>query len=190
MTPEWINAGASLMTLLVVALTAYAALQQMRHLRTGNQTAALLELVREQRDEQYQSSRDYVYGRLASDLEDPVVRAAIDGPVWSGPTRQALRFLQFYEELGALVFANALELGLVLRYFQAADDWRRVEAFVLVFRRKRGPSVWEMFEALGMAEAQYIAKHGDTWYPSGVLRTSAVDRWLEIDRGSDPARSA
>ncbi len=190
MTPEWINAGAALLTFLVVAATAYAALQQMRHLRTGNQTAALLDLTREQRDTLYQVSQTYVYTQLAHDLEDAESRAGLTGSAWTGPTREALRFLQFYEELGALVFSGALELGLVLRYFQAADDWRRVESLVLVLRRQRGPSAWEMFEALGMAEAQYVAKHGDTWYPNGIPRTSAVDPWLAVDGRSNTARSA
>lgn len=190
MTPEWINAGAALLTFLVVAATAYAALQQMRHLRTGNQTAALLDLTREQRDTLYQASQTYVYNRLARDLETAEARAGVDGPTWTGPTREALRVMQFYEELGALVFADALELGLVLRYFQVADDWKKIENLVLILRRQRGASAWEMFEALAMAELAYIAKHGDTWYPRGIARTSAVDPWLAIDRGNDTARSA
>lgn len=182
MTPEWINAGASLATLLVVALAAYAALQQMRHLRSGNQTAALLSLIGETRDESYRSSQAYVRTQLARDLEDAEIRADAEAITWTGPTRQALQFLRFYEAIGSLVFSGALELGLVLRYFLVAHEWRQVEPLVLVIRRRSGASLFEMFEALAMAEERYVAAHGDSWYPRGLSRTSAVDQWLAIDK--------
>ena len=184
MTPDWINAGASLVTLLVVALAAYAALQQMRHLRSGNQTAALLSLIGELRDESYLASQAYVMTQLAHDLDDPENRAGAEAATWTGPTRQALRYLRFYEALGSLVFSGALELDLVLRYFLVAHDWQQVEPLVLVIRRRAGPSLFEMFEALAMAEARYIAQHGDSWYPRGLPRTTAVDQWLAVDRRS------
>lgn len=171
-----------MVTLLVVALAAYAALQQMRHLRSGNQTAALLSLIGELRDESYLASGAYVTTQLAHDLDDPENRAGAEAATWTGPTRQALRYLRFYEALGSLVFSGALELDLVLRYFLVAHDWQQVEPLVLVIRRRAGPSLFEMFEALAMAEARYVAQHGDSWYPRGLPRTSAVDQWLAVDR--------
>lgn len=190
MRPEWINAAAGLVTLVVVATAAYAALQQMRHLRMGNQTAALLALVGEQRDPRFHASSLYVSTQLAVDLENAELRARAADGAPTGPAREALRYLQFFEALGSLVFSNAMDIDVVLRYFAVDDAWQKVEPLVLISRRRQVSSLWEMFEALAMAERQYIAKHGDSWYPKRLPRSGAVDKWLAVDRGNDSARSA
>ena len=39
MSPEWVTAASAGLTLLVIAITAFAALRQMAHMRVGNQVA-------------------------------------------------------------------------------------------------------------------------------------------------------
>src|SRR5579864_7837298 len=122
MSPEWLAAASSLATLFVIGLTAYAAMRQMSHLRSGNQVAALLPLTEKYQTPEIQESLDYVIGKLNSDLQDPTVRAGLLDRPSSGPARQANKIFNFYESVGALVCARALDLQLVLRYFTLPSE--------------------------------------------------------------------
>src|SRR5579864_7561059 len=103
MSPEWLAAFSSLATLFVIGLTAYAALRQISHLRSGNQVAALLPLTEKYQTPEIQDSLDYVIGKLSSDLRDPAVREGLRARPVSGPARQANKVFNFYESVGALV---------------------------------------------------------------------------------------
>ncbi len=124
MNAEWLSGAASLATLLVVAITAYAALRQMRHMRSGNQVAALLPLIAEYRSSTIRESLNYVLSGLDVDLNDEQTRAGVQTIPTAGPAVKARAVLNFYESCGALICARVLDLELLLRYFTLSQ--RRV----------------------------------------------------------------
>lgn len=178
MNAEWLTAVSSIATFLVIAVTAYAAVRQLRHMRSGNQVAALLPLTEKYQTEIVQDSLNYVMRALAADLQDPEVRAGAIGIPASGPTRAALQALNFYESVGALVSAKALDLELVLLYFTLPSEiWELSQDYIALTRRKRGNEVFENLEALVAFERIYSDKHGTSRYPKHLPRIDLVDRW-------------
>lgn len=180
MVPEWVTAYASLATLLVVAITAYAALRQIRHLRSGNQVAALLPLI-EHYDSVLESLR-YVRSDLARDLDDPEVRIQLATLPRSGPAARALPALNFYEKLGALVVPGTIDLQVALRYFDLPSDlWAKSTRCIAIVRRAGGDAVLENFEAMAQLERAYTAKHGSSLFPRHLSRWPLEDTDAEAD---------
>jgi hypothetical protein len=157
----------------VIGLTAYAALRQISHLRSGNQVAALLPLTEKYQTTEIQESLDYVIGKLNSDLRDPAVRAGVMARPSAGPASQAKNVFNFYESVGALVCAHALDLQLVLRYFTLPSEmWDVGGEFIALTRSTRGNEVFENFEALVALQVAYEKRHGTSLYPRGLPRMS------------------
>ncbi len=180
MTPEWLTALSSLATLCVVALTAFAALRQIRHMRSGNQVAALLPLTQEYQTPAIQESLNYVMGAMREDLLDPAVRAGIMAIPAYGPGVKAKALLNFYESVGALVTARVLDLELILRYFTLPSEiWEISKDYIRLTRRKRGDEIFENLEALVVLEQRYAERHGTSRYPHGLPHVELPDRWPE-----------
>lgn len=179
MSAEWLTAVSALLTLFVVGVTAYAALRQIKHMRSGNQVAALLPLAEKYQTPDIQESLQYVMnGSLRRDLEDPAARRGAENVPASGVTRKAMTVMNFYESVGALVAARVLDLELVLRYFTLPSDmWQLAGDYIAITRRKRGPDIFENFEAMVAMERRYTAKHGSSLYPKGLPRIPVADSY-------------
>jgi len=178
-TPEWLNVFTSLATLAVVAIAAWAALRQIRHLRAANQVAALLPLIAEYRE--IHPAIIYARTRLRIDLEDPVARAAAAALPISGPAEKAVRAINFYETLGALVLVQTIDLELILMYFQPSAVWDAAIDFIAITRRRGGPELFECFEALVALEHEYNARYGESRYPKRLAHLPAPDRFALAD---------
>lgn len=182
MSAEWLTAAASAVTMIVIAVTAYAALRQIRHMRSGNQVAALLPLIAEYQRPEMQQSLNYVLETLAKDLEDPAVRAGVVSVPARGPSREAMRVLNFYESVGALVCARVLDLELILRYFTLPSDlWTLTVDYIALTRRSRGPEIFENLEAMVALELAYAKRHGTSRFPKHLARLDVPDRYLASD---------
>ncbi|HEY8320479.1 MAG TPA: hypothetical protein VIG46_01635 [Candidatus Baltobacteraceae bacterium] len=171
MSAEWLTAIASLLTLVIFAVAAFAALRQIRHMRSGNQVAALLPLVERYREAEVQASLNYVLSSLRTDMEDPEVRDGVRAIPVHGKATAALGIFNFYESIGALVCANTLDLELVLRYFNTPlDMWTIGEQYIAVSRETRGDEVFENFEAMVVLQQDFERRHGVSMYPKGMRR--------------------
>lgn len=187
MNVEWLAAVTALATLFVIGVTAYAALRQIKHMRSGNQVAALLPLTEKYQSLQMQESLQYVIsGRMQNDLQDPLTRRGAESIPSAGVARAAMPILNFYESVGALVTARVLDLNLVLRYFTLPSDlWEVAGDYIAITRRKRGREVFENFEALVALERRYTAKHGSSLYPRGLERLHLRDSFAAEDAATD-----
>ena len=175
MTSDWISAAASLATLVVVAITAYAAIRQMRHMRSGNQVAALLPLIEQYRSPELQASQQYVLRQLNEDLKDPDNREGVVAIPTIGPCRAALPVMNFYESCGALVCARVIDLELLLRYFMLPSDiWQVAGSYVILTRQSRGDEVFENLEAMVAMELRFAKRHGTSLYPKDLPRVPPV----------------
>ena len=188
MTPEWLTTFSSIATLLVVAVTAFAAIRQIRHMRAANQVAAFLPLTDEFTDDDVRESLNYLLSTLKADLEDPQTRAGLMTTPISGPARRALPALNFYERLGVLVVARVVDLELVLRYFSAlpSEVWLIAEDYIAILRRTLGNEVLENLEALVVLENQWALRHGTSLFPPRLERLPLQDRYADAD-GYDAA---
>lgn len=183
MSPEWVAAASALATLFVIGVTAYAGLRQIRHMRSGNQVAALLPLTEKYQTAEMQESLQYVLsGAVSRDLQDREVRRGAESIPSSGASRKAMDILNFYESVGALVTARVLDIDLVLRYFTLPSDmWERSSDYIAITRRRRGPDVFENLEALVALERRYTAKHGSSLYPKHLPRIPLTDPFAAED---------
>ena len=183
MSAEWLTAVSALATLFVIGITAYAALRQIRHMRSGNQVAPLLPLTEKYQTPEMQESQQYVMsGALNRDLQDRDVRRGAESIPASGVSRRAMAILNFYESVGALVTARVLDIELVLRYFTLPSDmWEISRDYIAITRRKRGPDVFENLEALVSLERRYTAKRGSSLYPKHLPRIPVIDSFAVED---------
>lgn len=166
---------ASLATLFVVAITAYAAIRQMRHMRSGNQVAALLPLIEQYRSPEMQASMQYLLMQMNQDLKDPQNRAGVIARPASGPCRAALPIMNFYESCGALVCARVIDLELLLRYFLLPSEcWEIAGTYIILTRQSRGDEVFENLEAMVALEHKYAQHRGTSLYPKGLPRVPPV----------------
>ena len=74
MSLEVISTSATLLTAVVIGATAVAALIQLRHLRTGNDIAAMLNYGATFRSEQFGHAQRLVVHRLGPAMNDPAFR--------------------------------------------------------------------------------------------------------------------
>lgn len=183
MSPEWVAAASALATLFVIGVTAYAGLRQIRHMRSGNQVAALLPLTEKYQTAEMQESLQYVLsGAVGRDLQDREVRRGAESIPSSGASRKAMDILNFYESVGALVTARVLDIELVLRYFTLPSDmWELSSDYIAITRRRRGPEIFENLEALVALERRYTAKHGSSLYPKHLPRIPLTDPFAAED---------
>jgi hypothetical protein len=176
---EWLTAIASLLTLMVVAVAAFAALRQIRHMHSANQVAALLPLTEKYSEPSMRASLDYALGELRGDLEDPEVRAGVLARPAYGKARAALLIFNFYESVGALVRAGTLDLFLVLLYFATPGEmWEVGEDYIALVRKNQGPEIFENFEALVILQRRYEKRHGTSLFPRNMQRLALPDRYL------------
>lgn len=183
MTPEWLNALASIATLIVVTLTAYAALRQLSHLRAGNQVSAMLPLMEEYQSAEIQASLNYIRsGTMARDLQNADCRAGLMQIPSVGPAREAQLCMNFYEHLGALICAGVLDLELILSHVEGpADMWKLSSDYIAIVRRSRGATVFEEFEALVLLERDFEKRNGASRFPKNLKRIDLVDSYAADD---------
>ena len=177
--PEWVTTIVPVVTLLVVAVTAYAALRQIGHLRAANETLAILELNKAANTPEYEESRRYVHWQLSKDIKDEATLKLYlqphDGD--RGPIARAAPYCDFFEEVGGLVFTGAINLEIVMRSFDFEYAWKDARALVRLERQYIGNDViYEMFEALAMTQRRYIQRRGTgSFYPAGLPRDPAMN---------------
>ena|ERR1700735_3870593 len=140
---EWVSTIVPVATLLVVAVAAYAALRQIGHLRTANETLAILELNKSANTPQFEQSRQYVHWQLCKDVEDPALRQRYLQPLDGdrGPIARAASYCDFFEEVGGLVFTGAINLEIVMRSFDFEYAWKDGRALARLERQHRRDDV-------------------------------------------------
>ncbi len=77
MSAEWVTAIASLGTFVVIAASAAAALLQLRHMRGGNQIAALNEIREALESERFEVATGYVMREFQTRMDEPAMRESL-----------------------------------------------------------------------------------------------------------------
>lgn len=186
MTLAWLSLIVSLITLLVVAASAFAALVQLRHLRSSNQIAALTEAREAMEAPHFREALRFVMQDLPDRMADPHLRRRIvsDPSVLGIPELEAPRMVaNFFESLGILVKYGMLDCDLVCDLWGglALRHWKALWPFIANVRIARdGPAIWENFEYLAMLMQRFDDAHPDGAYPRGVKRWPRAEFWPEL----------
>jgi len=182
MTVDLLGAIANIVTLFVVALSAIAALRQLRHLHDSNQLQAILALVHDFQAEKLQTALRYVQVELPARMEDEAYRNDL---LRIGFVDSALHpemdVCNWFNEMGTLLKNRLVDESTFLDLFHrlATYYWRLLGPTVALLRRNRGDWQYENFEYLAAAAQRWHELHPRGTYPRNMPRLSPADPWLE-----------
>jgi hypothetical protein len=172
MTWETISAIASAATFVVIAVSAAAALVQLRHLRTSNQMSAMFEYERLLLTEEFMQLRSELTRRARTWAED---RAAMER-IYSrtgDEYRVVTTVANVFENIGAMVRYGMLERELTCALWSqiVLTTWETLAPITVLARRHIGSDgIWENFEYLAVLSKAYLDGHPNGRYPAGVPR--------------------
>jgi hypothetical protein len=186
---EILNTAGTLLTAAIIAATATAALIQLRHMRAGNQIAAMLSIGEHFANDEFKRAEQIVVHKLAPALEDPAFRAYVVAFVRDpAPPEADASFVEIrratvhigntYEELGILVKAGSVDQDLFLdRYCTVImRNWNRLHDFTGFVREIGGdPGTWENFEYITVLSQDWMKRPSS--YPTGVRHLEVKNRW-------------
>jgi hypothetical protein len=175
-------------TLLVIAATAFGALVQLRHMRRGNQIIALTQLQATHDAPEFIRAMQFVFGELATYMQDPVFRYQVAHKTERTPQNheliaQAELVGDAFELMGLFAKTRLVERDLLLDIYSAVivDGWERLSDVTAALRSSSGQSMWENFEYLTVLSQDFIRSHPNGTYPRGVRRLDVPNPWQSDD---------
>jgi hypothetical protein len=163
-------------TFLVIAATAAAALIQLRHMRSGNQLAALLTVMRMWQDPEMQNHIRYAHTTLQQKMKDPAFMAEFEHGGISRADHPELLIADFWEQTGTFMKYGMMDerSWLDISSGQIIRAWKDLEPVILVARRRAGPSVFENFEYAAVRAEQWVRRSPEGNYPKGMPRMAQL----------------
>lgn len=189
MTPELVTAISSLVTAIVIAATAVAAVIQLRHMRSGNLIEAILSFrAMLEDDEHRKATRLLRGGDLARELEDPQFRRYLYRltrklPQGDVPPRYvalmeaAIALGNSFELIGGMVRNRVVSADVFLAnyWWVVVNTWERMKEYIGMMRHFTGnDGLFEDFEYLTVISLAWSKRHPDS-YARGVERMPLVN---------------
>ena len=177
MSIETLNALLPVATLAVIATAAVAALIQLRHLRTSNHLAALLEIMNQWNLPPVQAALREL-SRMPEEMAKPdyveVLRTPGSIDRASYPEFLAL---DLWEQIGTFSKRGLIDEDILLDITsgQVSNAWTLAQPAIAVIREHTGPSVLENFEYLAVRAKLWARRHPNGTYPSGLPRFADLD---------------
>ncbi|GAC1659611.1 MAG: hypothetical protein NVS9B12_13160 [Vulcanimicrobiaceae bacterium] len=171
MTLELLNTLASIATFLVIAVTAGAAMIQLRHIRHGNQLETIIALRELRSNAMLDDAFEFVARDLERRLEDPQFCAELES--LQPPDRavhKELKVCDYFEQVGAYVKLGLVSADIFLEFGNPDRYWNLCAPALELYRRGRGPSTYENFEYLAVLAQDWNQKYPDGNYPRGARR--------------------
>ena len=183
MSAEWVTAWATLGTFIVIAASADAALEQLRHMRSGNQLTVLTEVRETLESADFQDALHFVAYDLPALFDDEQARARmLDRQTFGSEFNRIRTVGNFFETMGAFVRTKILDRDLAcdLWHVTILRQWHAMSPFVTNIRLKTGDDdLFENFEYLAVLCTRWVARHPHGHYPSGTERMPAAEIWPE-----------
>jgi hypothetical protein len=187
MTPETLSAIASIGTFLVIGVTAVAALVQLRHIRSANQLAVLLQYIARWESDTVQSATGFVETELSAKLKYPEYRSSL----WLyNPDRRLhpeLRVADWCEQMGSYIKYGMVSESqyLDLGAWYITSMWDRLRDVVAIRRAATGTNaVYENFEYIATRAQAFTESHPGGNYPRGVARLMPDEEWKALKKPS------
>ena len=161
MTWEGITAIATVVTTVVIAGTAIAALVQIRQLKLATQLEGFLALHREYAAAEMYAAREYVANELPKRLKDEAYRSELaDGRAFIA-THPELVLGNLWEKVGTLVSTGMLAPNLYLETgaYRVIEAWDQLSE-VIALRRQTEPLQWAGFDHIVRLSREYLERRG------------------------------
>ncbi|MDQ6766619.1 MAG: hypothetical protein M3Z41_02290 [Candidatus Eremiobacteraeota bacterium] len=172
MSPDYLTAFASLGTFLVIAVTAIAAVVQLRHIRASNQLAGMLYYVKFWETDAFQRANTFINVELAAKLRDPDYRRELLGGTIDRTAHPELVAADWCEQAGSCIkyglIAEAQFLDLCGAYVDGT--WEALKEVVAIRRVALGPALYENFEYIAALGKRWGRTHKRGNYPNRVPR--------------------
>lgn len=187
-----LNTAASLITLVVIIVTAIAAFVQLRHLRAANQLQGLLTVLERVEGADFNHWFDDAKRTLAEKLPDPAYRRSIEDGTIDRSNNPWLHLGNSYEWVGSLVRRGLIEEDAVMDIYadRIVAAWEITRDAIAIVRRTRDNSVLENFEYLYVRACRYAETHPDGAYPPNMPRATLHDPWAAEDAAARSANGA
>ncbi len=155
----WVAALATLVSALIIMLTAVIAVRQLRHNRNANDIVVYLRIIDTFDSPEMEAGRASIatIGRLMA--EDPTYLERLADPAFSPPEFYALgRLLRFLEHISVLITKGGVAEGLVLAEYadNFAAMWETLRPAIHRRRIAFGPHTGRAFEHLALRAKRYI----------------------------------
>ncbi|HVN68070.1 MAG TPA: hypothetical protein VMU38_00250 [Candidatus Binatia bacterium] len=171
MTLEFWSTFASVATFLVIAVTAIAALVQLRHIRRANQLAGLQSIFVMLQDPGVRELVNYVRHDLAERMTDPSFREGLRAIPVDRRRHPEYFLCDIYNHIGSFVRSGLIDESVYLQ-----TDWYNVSLYWELLRdaieegRHTRPFTFENFEWLAARAQRWIEEHPRGDYPAGEAR--------------------
>jgi len=193
---EAVTAVATILTCIVIAITAFTALREVEQLRKATEFEGALEVFRELDLPIQVAARRFVQFELAQRMEDPKFRAevALLGGV-DESTHPELTVLRCFERIGFYLKKGcvARDVLLVVASGRVATSWVALTEVLKIHRQELGPRVWENFEALHRETLSFMRSRGlniDTVLERQRVAFNWPDENLSDARAVEPSNRA
>jgi len=170
MSLELVNAIAAVGTFVVIAITAVAALVQLRHLRSSNQLAGLLHTVTVYRDPEFQHNLSWLHDTFPLKFKDPSFVAQLRYPgALSRTDHPELAIADLWEQTGVYIKYGLVseEAFMDLAGHSVLSAWEGLAEVIKIRREVVGDAAFENFEYLASRAIEWNKAHA-TSYPSGT----------------------
>ncbi len=189
MTPELVTAVSSIVTAVVIAATAVAAVIQLRHMRSGNMIEAILSFRAMLEDDEHRKANRLLRGGdLARELENPefrrfLYRISKKLPLEDVPQRYidlmeaAVALGNSFELIGGMVRNRVVSPGIFLAnyWWVVTNTWARMKEYIAMARQYTGAdSLFEDFEYLTVISEEWARRHPNS-YARGIARMPLVN---------------
>jgi hypothetical protein len=193
MSPEMLNAFASVATFVVITVTAIAALVQLRHMRAGNQLTGMMEYINHWQNPEMQRAIMFVQSDLPAKLREPWYRAELFEQYVDRTQHLELQPADWCEQAGSYI-----KFGLITeaQFLDLAGSFVSYmwEALIEVIAIRRvafnNQLMYENFEYLVTLERRKEQRQGEAGgYPAGTPRLLSMDEARRIAGVRPPKRS-
>lgn len=183
MSAEYLSAYAAIGTFIVIAITAIAAVVQLRHIRGANQLTGLLHLTQAWGGEDVQAANRFIHAELPVRLREPQYRAELMAPNPDRRAHKELLVADILEQTGSYIKYGMIDgqqfLDITGGYVR--HMWGCLKPVVAMRRvAMNSASLYENFEYLAVLEQDFTAKHGGDNYPRGVRRLMKETEWRDL----------
>jgi hypothetical protein len=188
MAPEEITALASLGTFVVIAVTAIAAVIQLRHNRAANQLAGVLEYIKLWETEAIQQANVFIQGELEEKLRDPVYRRELFQQSVGRTGHPELIVADWCEQAGSYIKYGLIapEQFLDLAGAYVGSMWQALKEVVAIRRAVGGRAMYENFEYLAVLQQRWESTHRAGNYPRNFPRLLSESEASELAGSREP----
>src|SRR5215469_4481269 len=134
MSLEIVSTAASIATFIVIAATAIAAIVQLRHLRTSNQLAGLLNILGRSEDPIFAEWRDETKKVAEEKLSDSAFRHALERGDYDRRSAPWIHLYNWYDYVGSLVKQGLVPEEAVMDVYSQVlvGDWKTGQDIIAV----------------------------------------------------------